>query len=178
MGAAGPLAPTGFVPGTADDNADLNPMDSASATPATEKSDPLNKSMASLVRENREGFLDLSKQTTASSGGTDGGPLDRVKTRDDEPGNVSNDNSGITDPSVTENTSLSKATTVSSATSGQPLERVLSRESPTAADAKVDEIVSATGAELNRAQRRRCSTTTSMAELTSQDNEASVNRSM
>ena len=86
-----PMAPMGLALNIAGDSADPSPMDSGTATPGTEKSDPLSKSVGTLSRENKEGFASLSQQTTASSGAAGGSPLVRVESRNEEAGKLESD---------------------------------------------------------------------------------------
>lgn len=69
------LAPTGLALNIAGGSTDPSPLVSdATATPGTEKSDPLNKSIGSLIPESKDkedgpsGSSSLPKQTTAGSG--------------------------------------------------------------------------------------------------------------
>lgn len=139
--ASKPLAPMGLALNTAAESADPSPTNSATATPGTEKSDTLSKSIGSLVRENKEGFSSLSEQTTASSGAVSGVALERVESKGDEPGNSSN--GGASSP---EHGTLSQATTASSMAPGEPLEKVSTDVPRTAADEEVSQGVLAADA--------------------------------
>jgi Altered inheritance of mitochondria protein 21 len=139
-----PMAPIGLAMNTAGESTDPSPMGSATATPGTEKSDPLSKSIGSLVRESREGFSSLSKQTTASSGDASGAPLEPVEHKNEEAGKLSTGQGGA---SGAEHGTPSKATTASSAASSEPLKNVPIQEPRTAVDEKVSENVLAADAE-------------------------------
>jgi Altered inheritance of mitochondria protein 21 len=141
-GAPKPLAPTGLALNTAGESADPSPFGSATATPGTEKSDPLGKSIGSIVRENREGVSSLSKQSTASSGAISGGPLERVANKNEEAGRLNDSNSGA---SGDQHDTLSTATTATSMASGEALNKVLTREERTGAEGNDKENVLAAG---------------------------------
>jgi len=70
-----PMAPAGLALNASGDSADPSPMESGIATPGTEKSDPLSKSVGSLARESKEASSSVSKQAAASTAAPRGAQL-------------------------------------------------------------------------------------------------------
>ena len=141
------MVPAGLALNTAGDSADPSPMDSAIATPGTEKSDPLSKSIGTLARENKEGFSSLSKQVTASSEATGGSPLGRTDSKNEEAGRLERDNDDDNNTtSAVEHGALSKASTARSTASGELLKKASAQESHIVAMDSVGEDVLATNA--------------------------------
>ncbi len=154
-----PLAPMGLALNTAGESADPSPMDSAAATPGTQKSDPLNKSVGSLIPESREGFTSLSEQTKASSGAASGVPLKRDESKNEDPSKSSTGKSGA---SGALHSALSKATAASSIASGKTLKKVPTREPRTAADETVSQAILAADAGAEPTSQKEMPTTTTV----------------
>ncbi|ERF73008.1 hypothetical protein EPUS_07102 [Endocarpon pusillum Z07020] len=140
------MGPTGLALNTAGDSADPSPMDSAIATPGTEKSDPLSKSIGTPVHENKEGFSSLSKQVVANSGTTGSSPLGRADSKNEETGSLGPDNNENNTVSAVEHGALSKASTARLTASGEPLQKAPAQEPHIGTVKSVGEDVLATNA--------------------------------
>jgi Altered inheritance of mitochondria protein 21 len=130
-----PMAPPGLALNTAGESADPSPMESGIATPGTEKSDPLSKSVGSLARDSKEASSSVSKQATTSAAAPGGAQLGGIEAEDEE-----SDKPGITESRDT--------TDGGSMASGeqQPQEVSSSQEPRTASDESVSKGVLAADA--------------------------------
>lgn len=86
---------------------------SATATPGSDKADPMSKDPA-VTKQKKDEDLSISQQTTASLGAASGPPLDRIKAQEEK---------------QDEDLAMSRKTTASSgAASGAPLEKIETHE--------------------------------------------------
>jgi Altered inheritance of mitochondria protein 21 len=131
------LSSKGVSMSASNESVDPSQVDSATATPGAEKADPLIRSIGSVVHEDREGFPSLSEQTTASSGGTSGAPLERVESKNEEASKSGTEVSGAGHVSGVEHNTLSETTTSSSLSSCERHKNVSTHEPRAAADQKV-----------------------------------------
>jgi hypothetical protein len=115
------MAPAGLALNTAGDSADPSPMVSGIATPGTEKSDPLSKSVGSPARESKEASSSESKQTKASTAAAIVGTLGDYEGKDVESGKLG----------VAESRNTGDA---NSTATGEQLDKVSSQEPRTASD--------------------------------------------